>query len=251
LNCLMNLDFEVALSRLWQKELVVDATPGDGELIDKQRELLNFEEYIGEASGEVNLEQQIELPGSFTSMERILACSGTPREVTAEASEGKVLLEGGLDLGVIYVSEGVSDRKLQLATWNKTAENELSLAGILEFPGLQSGTMLRTHLMIDSLKVEMIDDRRFKLSGVIKVRVLARTPRALFVMRDCAIVIPVEPSTRPSMLFYAVQADDTLWKIARRYQTTVDTLVKSNQITSPDNIEVGQKLLIPKRIMNM
>jgi LysM repeat protein len=168
-----------------------------------------------------------------------------------EASEGKVLIEGGLDLGVMYISEGDSERKLQLATWNKTAENELPLAGILEFPGLQSGTILRTQMTLDSLKVEMIDDHRVKLNGIFKVRVLARTPRALFVMSDCAIVVPVEPSTRPSMLFYAVQADDTLWKIARRYQTTVDTLVKANQITSPDNLEVGKKLLIPKRIVNM
>jgi LysM repeat protein len=251
LTCLMNLDFEVTLSKLWQKELVVDTTPGDGEVIDNQKDLLNIEEYIGETSGEVNLEQQIELPGHLARMERILVCYGTPREVTVEAAEGKVLIEGGLELGVMYISEGVIERKLHLATWDKNTENELTLAGILEFPGLQPGTMLRTRLMVDSLKAEMIDDRRLKLSGVIKVRVLARTPRALFVIRDCAIVVPVEPSSRPSMLFYVVQAEDTLWKIARRYQTTVDTLVKANRITGPDNIEVGQKLLIPKKVINL
>jgi LysM repeat protein len=70
-------------------------------------------------------------------------------------------------------------------------------------------------------------------------------------MKDCAMVVPVESSTRPSMLFYVVQKEDTLWKIARHYQTTVETLIKANSIANPDNIELGQKLLIPKKIVNM
>jgi hypothetical protein len=251
LQCLMDLDFELGLSRIYQKELVVDAIPGEGELMDRQKYLLNVEEYGGEASGEISLEQQVELPNNIVSMERILACYGTPRDVMVESSEGKVLIEGGLDLGVMYIAEGDGERKLHIANWNKTEENGLLLAGIIEFTGLQPGTLLRTQVMAESLKAEMIDDRKFKLSGIVKVRVVARTPRAIFVMKDCAMVVPVESSTRPSMLFYVVQKEDTLWKIARHYQTTVETLIKANSIANPDNIELGQKLLIPKKIVNM
>lgn len=45
---------------------------------------------------------------------------------------------------------------------------------------------------------------------------------------------------------YTVKSGDTLWALAREYQTSVDTLVKINNITDPDLIYVGQKLLIPR-----
>lgn len=251
MHCLMNLEFEVRISRIYQKEMVVDTTPSEGELIDTQKYLFNMEEYSGEVTGEIELDQQIELPGNLPRIDRILTYYGTPREIIVEASEGKILIEGNLDLWLMYITDEAIERKLQIATLDKATDNKLPLAGILESPDLKPGMMLRTHMMIDSLKVEMSGGRKLKLSGEIKVRVLSRTPRAIFILKDCMIVVPVDPNTRPSMLFYVVQQEDTLWKIARRYQTTVETLVKANQIINRDDIEVGQKLLIPKRIVNM
>lgn len=52
------------------------------------------------------------------------------------------------------------------------------------------------------------------------------------------------PTTSSSTLYY-VKAGDTLTKIAKQYNTTVDALVKANAITDPSKIEVGQTIKIP------
>jgi spore coat assembly protein SafA len=44
---------------------------------------------------------------------------------------------------------------------------------------------------------------------------------------------------------YIVQRGDTLWKIAKRYNTTIDAIVRANNIKNPDLIVPGQKLIIP------
>ncbi|NDJ52711.1 MAG: LysM peptidoglycan-binding domain-containing protein, partial [Chloroflexi bacterium] len=44
---------------------------------------------------------------------------------------------------------------------------------------------------------------------------------------------------------YTVAAGDTLFRIARNFNTTVDALVQLNNLTNPDQIEVGQVLVIP------
>ncbi len=44
---------------------------------------------------------------------------------------------------------------------------------------------------------------------------------------------------------YTVVKGDNLTKIARRYGTTVNTLVQLNHIKNPNRIFVGQVLLIP------
>ncbi len=45
---------------------------------------------------------------------------------------------------------------------------------------------------------------------------------------------------------YTVVWGDTLSAIALRFNTTVNTLVKLNNIANPDRIKVGQTLLIPQ-----
>ena len=44
---------------------------------------------------------------------------------------------------------------------------------------------------------------------------------------------------------YVVQPGDTLWRLAQRFGTSVDELVKLNDIRNPDLIFVGQVLLLP------
>ncbi len=49
-----------------------------------------------------------------------------------------------------------------------------------------------------------------------------------------------------SMVIYFVKPGDTLWKIAKRYRSTVEDIARVNNIENPDRINVGQQLFIPK-----
>ena len=49
-----------------------------------------------------------------------------------------------------------------------------------------------------------------------------------------------------SLILYIVQEGDTLWKIAKRFRSTIDDIVRTNGIEDPNKISVGQKIYIPK-----
>ncbi|MEZ4666885.1 MAG: LysM peptidoglycan-binding domain-containing protein [Anaerolineae bacterium] len=55
---------------------------------------------------------------------------------------------------------------------------------------------------------------------------------------------PTAPATVPSLV-YTVQPGDTLFKIAVRFNTTVNVLVSANNITDPTLIYSGQQILVP------
>jgi LysM repeat protein len=44
---------------------------------------------------------------------------------------------------------------------------------------------------------------------------------------------------------YTIQRNDTLWQIAQRFCTTVDTIMAVNRGLTPSNLRVGQTILIP------
>lgn len=68
-----------------------------------------------------------------------------------------------------------------------------------------------------------------------------------FPERSIAPVLQVVPKQEPIQLhrIHTVQAGESLWKIARKYQTTVDEISKLNHLES-DRLKLGKKLQIPE-----
>ncbi len=248
LHVQINLLFQTALSRVFSWEIVTNATPTPGIIIDTQKTLLSYEEYLGETSGEIPFELTADLPASQPGVERILAYQGRLNEIKIEAVEGNATIESNLDLAVFYTADGTEATGLRIANWETRNNNGIPLNGMIDFPNLQTNSLLRGQTTIESLKVELVGERTIKISGLVRAQLSARSPRTITVLEDLAEVIPVDPESRPSLLFYIAQPGDTLWKIARRYQTTVAQLVQTNQIIHPGRIEIGQKLIIPKQI---
>lgn len=44
---------------------------------------------------------------------------------------------------------------------------------------------------------------------------------------------------------YYIKAGDTLYKIAKQYNTTVGAILMVNPGLNPDNLQIGQKICIP------
>ena len=65
------------------------------------------------------------------------------------------------------------------------------------------------------------------------------------------LIIPVKSGENPDNLFYyTVKSGDTLYSIARIYNTTADEIKKLNYLTS-DNLKIGQVLRIPELYIEM
>jgi len=52
-----------------------------------------------------------------------------------------------------------------------------------------------------------------------------------------------------SVIIYVVKPGDTLWKIAKRFGSTVEDIVRVNGIERPDKLNVAEKIYIPKYVL--
>lgn len=60
----------------------------------------------------------------------------------------------------------------------------------------------------------------------------------------------IDLSTKPSITIYIVQKGDMLWDIAKRYSTTIEDILSSNNLESSYEIKVGDKIIVEKTIDN-
>ena len=58
--------------------------------------------------------------------------------------------------------------------------------------------------------------------------------------------LPKDTNDYNSLVIYIVQEGDTLWKIAKKFRSTVEDIAKINEIENPNQIQAGQKIYIPK-----
>ncbi|MDX2076706.1 MAG: LysM peptidoglycan-binding domain-containing protein [bacterium] len=64
------------------------------------------------------------------------------------------------------------------------------------------------------------------------------------------VVVPADGTSQDRGILssnqeYTVVAGDTLSKIAQRFNTTVDAIVRANNLSNPNSLSVGQRLIIP------
>ncbi|NLK35384.1 MAG: LysM peptidoglycan-binding domain-containing protein [Gracilibacteraceae bacterium] len=60
--------------------------------------------------------------------------------------------------------------------------------------------------------------------------------------------VSIDYGKMPAVTVYMVQKGDTLWSIAKRYNTTVDALAKLNDIENPSKVTNGMQIMIIKNI---
>ena len=56
--------------------------------------------------------------------------------------------------------------------------------------------------------------------------------------------LPINLNDISSINIYIVKPGDSIWKIAKKYKTSMDNIIKINNLENPDVIDVGQKILV-------
>ena len=70
-------------------------------------------------------------------------------------------------------------------------------------------------------------------------------PQNLQIGQQICIPVPPVPGPCPGGTIYTIRAGDTLYSLARRYNTTVDAIQKANPGLDPRSLQVGRRICIP------
>ena len=142
--------------------------------------------------------------------------------------------------------EGVA--KLNLILQNKE-NNELESKSIdimvnQEFPLEESWKNSNIHMKVDDVRLNVIQSGNnvdIKITIYLKINVENALNISSIATIDDA---PINLKDISSINIYIVKPGDSIWKIAKKYKTSMDNIIKINKLENPNLIDVGQKILV-------
>lgn len=227
--------------------LLEDCTAETGETIDLQKKPAEITQYLYAEPIEHIIRDTVSLPYDVPEIERIFTVLGRPINVTAEAADEKVLIEGALELTLLYQGGSAEAEEAGVATavsW--IGEDALPFQAAIDVDGLTPEALVDPLVTLRDIDFEMLGPDKVHIDAQLTVTINASVNRSFMAVTNAALITPDVARRKASMLFYLVQSGDTLWEIARRYNTTVSRLAEANAVSEDDAVQPGIKLQIPK-----
>ncbi|HHY04894.1 MAG TPA: DUF3794 domain-containing protein [Thermoanaerobacterales bacterium] len=236
-------------------EIVLDVFSPSEEL-EVEKTLIKVDQVIGEDENQIVVKEHLTVPPEKPPIEQIYKTNCRAEVTEARILDGKIVVEGKLIIETLYVADvpaGLPQQPLHFV------ENEVEFTTFVEIPGALENMTLDFDLIVErcNASVDRNDNRKYEVRAIIALRAKVTELVQLQIVTD--VIEPEEEEKpeeekpgeekepeKPSMTIYIVQRGDTLWSIAKRYNVTVDSIVKANNITQPDMIMPGQQLVIPR-----
>lgn len=157
--------------------------------------------------------------------------------------EDKVIAEGVINCGVLYIA-GSDETPLY------SYKCAVPFRQIIETKGAKPGCEVHVEATVEHSGFNMLSGREVELRFLLcfNTSVSEEMESSMITDIEFSEMDKSQLDKMPSMIIYVVQKGDSLWKIAKKYNTTIDEIVNINEIDNPTKIYPGQKFLVLKRV---
>ncbi|AND83387.1 DUF3794 domain-containing protein [Clostridium tyrobutyricum] len=216
-------------------DIIEDAySPHSPMKIDKNDYALNV--IHGQNTSDNMIKSNISIEDGQT-LDKIFMCHGDVCITDKKIVEDKVVVEGILNIKALYsISTG----------YIKKANEEIPFNFSVDIPGSKIDMQCIAKASLESIDAE-VEVNTISIKAVVQIYAMVNYITHKEFLIDVDTADGEVPQKNSSLTIYVVQNEDTLWKISKRYYTTVEDLVKLNNIEDPESIKIGDKLLIPGR----
>lgn len=172
---------------------------------------------------------------------QICSCSGEIRLDDMSVEEDGILVEGVVDVSVLYIC---SDDGNPLCCARET----LPFSHKIEVTNMNQNCVFKIQSMIEQMNCSMTgaDEIEIKAILLLDCIVFDRISKEIIVDIKEQEYDMEKISQMPAIVGYVVQKGDTLWNIAKKFYTTVDSLKELNELKSNELVP-GQMIIAVKQ----
>lgn len=197
-------------------------------------------EAVGEGSTRSELQGVLELPEGLPPIERLLR--GEARFVVEEVHVlgDKVAVEGQVRIDLIYVGRGEDGDEVHIARWPYAITADLEVP----IPGAEPGLDRTVTASVRRVDFDLINRETVEARVQVGCEASVGRLRALENVVE-AVVVPPEDGERATFTFVVTTDEDTLWKLAQLYRTSIEAILDQNEWIDPTQpLGKGRKVCI-------
>lgn len=168
---------------------------------------------------------------------QIYDCDANCNMQNVKIMNRKILYEGEVILKLIYASSNSKiDYKIEKIPFNYEIEDN----------GIIQDKMLETNLIMENQNVVIMPD------GNVNIQIDMDFNLQLYKRETIAVIDDIsaeekEDNNSYSIVIYFIKEGDSLWKIAKGFDTTINEIKEINELED-DTIIAGQKLFVPRHV---
>lgn len=210
-------------------------------MLDMEKKNYELNVMHGQATNESIVKGNIEIPDEAPKPASIIMTNGKVYVTDKKLVEDKVVVEGLLKVEVLYRTS--SEERVAFVV-----EDEIPFTTTVEVPGAKIDMSCTARMDLENIEGEIE-------ANTIGVKALIQVYSRVNYMANKEFLVNVlqneseRPVKKASITIYVVQSGDTLWKIAKKYHTTIDALINMNDLDGANSVKMGMKLIIPGRAL--
>lgn len=169
----------------------------------------------------------------------IIMVYGCPVITDKTAEDDKVKIEGIIKVSALYRT---SDEDYKVNMCN----GEIPFTSVLDIKGTKPDMNVIAKVQLESI------DGTVEANTIAIRATLSVSVKVLYNVNKNWIVDVVQDKDekkekKASVTIYVVNKGDTLWELAKKFNTTMDELIRVNDMDNPEGINVGQRIIVPGR----
>lgn len=217
-------------------EILADAYSPTRDL-QFMKETIQCESIVMKNNLQCKVEQKFKLPAS--DIMQILNSTGMVYVEDITSSDEGINVEGAVSIDVLYLRAD-GEEPVSFGRYKIPFSQNVS--------GVEYGEKYLYNCKTEGLKVNsMLTDGEIDLKCVLGIDLMITNPMEETVISS---VTDSEPDYNriknlPGITGYVTKAEDTLWDIAKKYGTTVNKIMETNNLASED-VRAGMKILVVK-----
>lgn len=234
-----SLDLDIRIYEEKEMNFIVDlySPMKKWELVERA---FTFENLLIRNNSRTRINRTIQIQGKGASLLQICHADGTVKIDETEYTENGIQAEGVLAITVLYIS---GDDRYPINSFTTM----VPFSHLVETPGLKKEDIYELSGSVEQLNAVMLDANEIEIKAEISLDTIAfkkQTGKAVIDAKELPFD-EEEFAKLPGMVVYIVKNGDTLWNIAKKYDTTMQHLMEMNDLDSED-LKTGERIFIAK-----
>lgn len=247
------LEIEIGLGALvnvnYEKELQVLE---DAYCIDKSTDIVTktveYPAFVCRNKNQFPTKEVVSISDDCPKVLQVFKINGRQHLDNIKVIDDKIIVEGIIFADILYVA---SDDQIPVYCYNAV----VPYTQTIDTKGTRADMPMNVDITVnlEHISFNMLSEREIELRCVLNFNVCVTEQKKIELIVDISFS-DLDKSfldKLASMTVYIVKPGDTLWKIAKRFNTTIEEIVAINDIENPDLIYPGEKFLILKKIPEM